>query len=119
MLNRDVRLFLVTSAVIGFTVFGGITPVLLNLYLLRLGYGLEFIGMVNAALPLAVMIFSLPAGILGQHWSVRRMMVAGLAMIGLGCGLLPLGELLPGKLAGRMDSGELWDRRAGDGSVSG
>ncbi len=95
LFTRDVRLFLITAAVLGFTVFGGITPVLLNLYLLRLGYGPEFIGIVNAALPLAVMVFSLPAGIMGRRWSVRRMMVAGLAIAGVGCGLLPLAELLP------------------------
>jgi MFS family permease len=95
LFNRDVRLYLITSAMVGFTVFGGITPVLLNLYLLRLGYGPEFIGIVNAAFPLAITVFSLPAGIMGRRWSVRRMMVAGLCLAGMGCGLLPLAELLP------------------------
>ncbi|MCZ6681140.1 MAG: hypothetical protein O7E52_28295 [Candidatus Poribacteria bacterium] len=36
--NRDVRLYLTTAALIGFTVDGGIFSVLFNLYLLRLGY---------------------------------------------------------------------------------
>ena len=39
LLSRDIWLLLATSALLGFTVFGGIYSVLLNLYLLRLGYG--------------------------------------------------------------------------------
>ena len=90
MFNRDVRLYLITSALIGFTVFGGIYPVLLNLYLLRLGYGPEFIGIVNASFPFAMVVFSLPAGVLGQRFSTRRMMIVGLGLCVLGSGLLPL-----------------------------
>ena len=37
--NRNVRLYLFTTALLGFTIFGGIYPVLFNLYLLRLGHG--------------------------------------------------------------------------------
>jgi hypothetical protein len=62
LFSRDVRLVLITAALLGFTVFGGIYPVLLNLYLLRLGYGPKFIGLVNAALNLAFSGFCLPAG---------------------------------------------------------
>ena len=36
MFNRDVRLYLITAALLGFTVFGGIYPVLLNLYIKQL-----------------------------------------------------------------------------------
>lgn len=46
--ERDVRLFLVLPALIGFTVFAGINTVLFNLYLMRLGDGPEFIGLVKA-----------------------------------------------------------------------
>ena len=43
-LNRDVRLFMVSVLVSG-VCYMGLYFLLINLYLLRLGYGLEFIGM--------------------------------------------------------------------------
>ena len=45
--NRNVRLLFVANAILGF-VFFGIYALLLNLYLLRLGYGLEDIGLFSA-----------------------------------------------------------------------
>ena len=68
---------------------------LLNLYLLRLGYGAEFIGVVSAAAWLAWGAVSLPAGALGGRWGVRRTMIAGVVLSAVGRGLLPLAELLP------------------------
>jgi len=93
--SRDVRLYLVSAALIGFTIFGGIYTVLLNLYLLRLGYDAPFIGLVNAAGPLALGIFCLPAGALGGRWGSRRAMIAGLILSVPGFGLLPLAEFVP------------------------
>src|SRR3712207_5264374 len=95
LFSRDVRLFLVTSLLIGFCVFGGIYAVLLNLYLLRLGYGPPFVGLVNAAGLLAVAAFSLPAGAIGGWWGNRHMMIAGLVLVVVGDGLLPLAEFVP------------------------
>jgi len=95
LFSRDVRLYLITAALLGFTVIGGIYPVLLNLYLLRLGYGPEFIGLVNAAFMLALGGFCLPAGALGGRWGIRRMMIAGLGLVVAGYGLLPLAEFIP------------------------
>lgn len=95
LFSRDVRLFLVTSFLIGFTIFGGIYTVLLNLYLLRLGYGPEFIGVVNAAGLLGLALFSLPAGAAGTRWGSRRTMIAGLALAAVGNTLLPLAEFVP------------------------
>ena len=40
--NRETWLFLISSALIGFS-YVGIYVMLFNLYLLRLGYGLSFI----------------------------------------------------------------------------
>ena len=61
LLHRDVRLFLFASAFVGFTYFG-IYTLLLNLYLLRLGYGPAQIGLINGAGPLAMAIGGLPIG---------------------------------------------------------
>jgi MFS family permease len=58
--------------------FAGIFAVLLNLYLTRLGYGIDFIGIVNTASGLGFALFAIPAGVLGARWGYRRMIILGL-----------------------------------------
>jgi MFS family permease len=94
--NRDVRVLLTIAALVGFTIFGGIYTVLLNLYLLRLGYDSTFIGKVNATGLLAFATAALPAGTLGSRWGMRRTMSAGLFLAAAGYGLLPAAELVQG-----------------------
>ena len=97
LFNRDVRLYMVTLGLIGFSYFG-ITSVLLNLYLLRLGYGTEFIGLVNGIVAVGFAGFSLPAGIIGGRWGTRRAMIAGVSLIVTAFALLPAAELVSGML---------------------
>jgi len=94
LFNRNVRYFLTATAVHGF-VFFGIYSLLLNLYLLRLGYGSEYIGMVNGIGPLMLALFSLPAGVVSRRFGSRRVMMGGYFMMALSLGLLPLSGLLP------------------------
>ena len=94
--NRDVRLYLITTMLIGLTVDGGVYTVLFNLYLLRLGYGPEFIGLVNGSGMLIFALFCLPAGALSGRLGNRRMMIAGLTLLLIGCGLLPFTEIHTG-----------------------
>lgn len=94
--NRDVRLYLVTTMLIGLTVDGGVYTVLFNLYLLRLGYGPEFVGLVNGSGMLVFALCCLPAGTLSGRWGNRRMMIVGLTLLTIGCGLLPFAELHTG-----------------------
>ena len=89
--SRDVRLFLVTSALTGFC-FMGVYLVLFNLYLVRLGYGLEFIGLVNAAGLLVNAFGCVLAGVVGRRWGTRRSMIAGIGVMSLGLTLAPLAE---------------------------
>ena len=95
LFNRDVRLVLFSQALIGFTIFGGVYTVLLNLYLLRLGYGPQLIGQVNAVGALSFALLSMPAGLLANRWGARRSMIVGMVIAALGFGLLPLGEFAP------------------------
>ncbi|PLS82905.1 MAG: hypothetical protein CYG59_02685, partial [Chloroflexi bacterium] len=90
--SRPVRLYLVSSALFGFSIFGGIYTLLLNLYLVRLGYGPDFVGVVNASGMLALALFSLPAGALGTRYGSRRGLIVGLSLIVIGLGLLPGAE---------------------------
>ena len=70
--DRNVRLFLLSAALIGFTAAGGIQAVLMNLYLLRLGYGLDFVGQINAIGGLTFALFSLPVAMLCRRWGSHK-----------------------------------------------
>ena len=94
-LNRDVRLYVLASGLIGFTIFGGIDTVILNLYLLRLGYDPRFIGWVNATGALTSTLVALPAGLLGFRAGRRHMMMTGMALLAIGMGALPVVEYMP------------------------
>jgi MFS family permease len=94
LVSRDVRMYLLTAALIGLSYFGFVT-VLLNLYLLRLGYGTAFIGLVNGGSALAFAVSSVPAGAAGGRWGYRRTVVLGIFLLSAGTLLLPLSEYLP------------------------
>lgn len=94
-LNRNVLLYLAATAMIGLAFDGGVFSVLFNLYLLRLGFGPEFIGQVAAAGLLSFSLASLPAGSMGERWGYRAVMINGLILIVGGGVLLPLAEGLP------------------------
>ena len=94
LLSRDVRLYLITAALVGFC-YMGIYVVLFNFYLLRLGYGPEFIGLVSSASSLAYALSSFPAAALSRRWGIRRTTIAGVSLIVAGLGLPPLAELAP------------------------
>jgi MFS family permease len=96
--SRDVRLYLFTAALLGFTAFGGIYPVLFNLYLLRLGYGPDFVGLINSVGGLAFALVSLPAGMISARWGGRRTMISGLSLAILAFAVLPVGEFVPAVL---------------------
>ncbi len=93
-LSRDVRLYLLTAMLAGFAT-SGVFPVLLNLFLLRLGYEPKFIGAVNAAGQFAFILMSFPAGMMGRRWGTRRLIVAGILCYLVGYTLLPLAQYAP------------------------
>jgi MFS family permease len=94
-LNRNVLLYLAATALLGFAFDGGVFNVLFNLYLVRLGFGPEFIGQVAAAGLFSFSLASLPAGSIGERFGYRAVMVAGLLMLVGGGVLLPVAELSP------------------------
>lgn len=87
--GRDTRLLLLASAVFGFAYFG-VYGVLLNLYALRLGFGLEFVGVLNGIALFAYAGFSLPAAAAGMRWGSRRAAVAGVVAVAMAGALLPV-----------------------------
>ena len=93
--NRDVRLYLYASLIFGFSLFGGIYSLLLNLYLLRLGYDPKFVGIFNATGALSFAIFSLPAIALANRIGSRRTMIVGTLVALVGYAALSQIELMP------------------------
>ncbi len=92
--ERSIVLWLAAWAFIGFAYFG-IQSVLLNLYLLRLGFGTEFIGVLIGSGQLVWAALALPAGIVGSRIGLRQAMVASLVLIAACTGLLLAVEALP------------------------
>ena len=92
--DPNLRLFYVSTAVHSF-IFFGIYTLLLNLYLLRLGYDATFIGLVNGIAPLVLASASLPANAVTRRIGSRRAMIVGYAAVALGFFLLPLSPYLP------------------------
>jgi predicted MFS family arabinose efflux permease len=85
-LSPTIALYFVTIALVGFAIDGGVYAVLLNLFLLRLGYGPEAIGLINAVGTLTFALSSLPAGLLGVPDSQPApyryaLIIAGLALV--------------------------------------
>ncbi len=94
-LRPDLGRYYLAVSLLGFAIDGGVYAVLLNLFLARLGYGPEVIGLVNAAGMVVFALASLPAGIVGERWGSKRIMLAGLGLLVAGAVLLPLADLLP------------------------
>ncbi len=93
--NLDVKLALISASLVGFSVWGGIYTVLLNLYLIRLGYGAVYVGIINGAGLGAAALFSVPAGALGRLMGLRRVMIIGTLLGATGMTTLPLVEFVP------------------------
>lgn len=92
--GRDVRLVLAVSAMLSFTV-DGVFPVIFNLYILRMGYGPEFVGQANSVALVVFSLASLPAGTLGTRFGARRVMVSGVVISLLSTWALTLSDSLP------------------------
>jgi len=85
--SREARFYLLFTAIsgFGFSVF----YLLFNLYILSLGYGPEFLGLLVALPSFVMMLVALPAGLLGDRLGYRRTMLLGgglsaLALAGIG-----------------------------------
>jgi MFS family permease len=88
-------MLLVTSALVGFTAWGGIYTVILNLYLLRLGYDSRYIGLLNGIGALTIAIFALLAGLISAKVGARRLLILGMVGMAAGYVLFPLAGYAP------------------------
>lgn len=66
-----------------------------TIFVLRLGYGADFVGTLMAAGSLSFALSSLLGGVLGGRFGARRAMIVGAAVIAGGMAFLPLTEFVP------------------------
>jgi MFS family permease len=92
--DRNVYLLLAVGGLLGFT-YWGITYLLTNLFVLRLGFGTQVVGNLNALNYLLLMVASLPAGLAGVRFGARRSMLWGGILALLGWGLAPAAAFVP------------------------
>jgi MFS family permease len=93
-LNPSIRRYLVIWALLGFGYFG-IQGVLLNLYLIRLGFGAAFIGLLIASGQIIWAAAALPGAAIGRRFGLRAALIAACTLCTLGMVLLLMVEALP------------------------
>jgi MFS family permease len=100
--NADIWRFLIFWGMVGFGYFG-INAVLFNLYLIRLGYGPEFIGLLIGTGQIVWAVFALPAASIGLRIGLKHSMILGQLIVAAGGTLILFTEALPEELrAGAM-----------------
>jgi len=92
--NRDTKLLIATSGIFAISFFG-IQMLLRVLYILRLGRGLDYVGLLGAAGAFTYTSMGLPSGALGRRFGVRKIMLIGGIVTIAGMVALPLVEFLP------------------------
>ncbi len=96
-LDRNARRYLATYA-LSMGGYLGVITVLLNLYLVRLGFGNRFVGTINGLSLAIAAITSTPAGEIGRRIGPRAAILTGLVMGTAGVALIPAAGWLPGPL---------------------
>jgi MFS family permease len=74
--------------------FHGIYSLLVNLYLLRLGYGPSLIGLFNGIASIAIALSPLTAALLSRRWGLKIPLMFGLVCSTVLIAILPVAELL-------------------------
>lgn len=92
--SPSLRRFLLAMALVAMTGFG-LMPVLQNLFLLRLGFDVQFIGLLAGLGQVVWAAAALPAGMLSNRLGLRNGMMLGYALFGVGLALLLLVESRP------------------------
>jgi len=94
LIRRDVWLVSTLLFTHMFVLYG-VYVVAFNLYLLRLDYGPQFIGLVNAVMLFGFALLAALVGAFARRWNRWRMMTGGKAIETIGMFLIALAEVVP------------------------
>jgi hypothetical protein len=92
--SPSLRRLLLSMSLILFIAFG-LQPVLQNLYLLRLGFDFQFIGLLAGIGQVVWAAAAIPSALLGNRIGLRNSLLLGCALFGLGLAILLLVESVP------------------------
>jgi MFS family permease len=92
--SRNMRLYVLYTALFAFG-YAGVFMLLINLYLLRLGYGIEFVGIFGGAGLLTLALGAVPATIIGARLGSRRTLIVAMVFVIAGSALVLVSESLP------------------------
>lgn len=92
--SRDTQLLTVATGIFAVS-FLGVQTLAKTLYILRMGYGLEYLGLFGATGAIAYTAMGLPSGALGSYFGTRWTMFVGGIITVIGMAILPLVEWLP------------------------
>ncbi len=92
--SPSLRRFLLAMS-LGVMATFGLSAVLQNLYLLRLGFDVQFIGLMVGLGQVVWAVAALPAGLLSNRIGLRNGVLLGYALLGLGLSILLLAETWP------------------------
>lgn len=92
--SPDVRRIMLVSALMAFTI-DGVFPVIFNLYILRMGYDPEFVGLVNSVALVVFAVASLPSGSIGARWGARVALIWGAAISLVSTVALAASDIVP------------------------
>lgn len=77
-LNRNIKLFLLSTLLYGFSF--SVWELFFNLYILSLGINNDVLGLIRSATPLAALVLGLPLGLFSDRVGRRTSMLIGLAV---------------------------------------
>ena len=100
-LDRDILRFSFAWGMIGLIVLG-INAVLMNLYVLKLGFDFSFLGNLNGSGQIVWVFAALPAGFIGTRFGLRNSLIAGYVVVILALACFLSVAWLP-RLPGRRD----------------
>ncbi len=92
--SRDAKLLIAVTGILAVSFFG-LYALLRVIYVLRLGYGPEYVGIFSATGALTYMGMGVPSGALGARLGTRKAMLIGASIVIVGMILLPLTEFAP------------------------
>jgi MFS family permease len=93
-LDRSILVFIFGWSVIGL-VHAGIISVLVNLYVLKIGFDLSFLGLLNGSSQIIWALFAFPAGMLGSRFGLRTCVIAAYWVVTVGLILFLSAAWLP------------------------
>ncbi|HRW09768.1 MAG TPA: hypothetical protein P5121_31925, partial [Caldilineaceae bacterium] len=96
--QRNVYIAFICTFFFGFLIFGGAYAVLVNLLLVRLGFGPEFVGLLNGVGRLSLAVGSVLGALLGKRLSSTSLLKGGFFLFFTGMLLFPLAGYLPESL---------------------